>query len=392
MKKITILIFLLSYATANFAQKNIIAGTFTLQGKINGINSGSIILTRILIDRDYKNDTVKIENGEFVFKGFLHEPLKAIITVDDDQSTSFYLEPKMMKVELTKGKFDNVKLTGSKTQDEYEEFENLQSSLNRSMSSFSDTCQSLYARLQNIKDSIVRKKVDKQYIIAEKKVLQITKQLDIIRQKFVQTHPNSFLSPYLLEAYARNETIPLDTLKFFFNGLSQSVQTGIGGQNIGQIIDKRTKNLPGAKAPDFKALDMNNKIVTLSQFRGKVVIMEFWASWCAPCREGIKHLKSVYKTYHPKGLEVIAVTSDYTKKPWIAAILKDSTEMWYQIPIAEKYAEGKYTEDDVIQNYFIQRIPVQIVIDRSGNIISRTISHSKWKDNLLDKQLKKIFD
>lgn len=153
--------------------------------------------------------------------------------------------------------------------------------------------------------------------------------------------------------------------------------------------------LIGAQAPDFKAIDLNQQIVTLSQFKGKsVVLLDFWASWCVPCRESIPHLKALYNKYHSKGLEVVAVSEDTKRKAWIDAVNQDSTGMWFHIPIAEQFAKGPdyITNDDIYKNYFVQAIPVTMVIDKNGKIVGRLVSKSKENEESLDKLLAQIFD
>lgn len=164
-----------------------------------------------------------------------------------------------------------------------------------------------------------------------------------------------------------------------------------------RISEKKDNIRIGNQAPDFKATDLNQQTVTLSQFKGNsVVLLDFWASWCIPCRQSIPHLKTLYKKYEPKGFEVIAVWKDDfgERKGWIEAVKQDSTEMWYHIPVAEKYPcmPDQLTNDDIYKNYFVQTIPQQILIDKNGKIIYRHVGYSKESEEALEKQLSEIFD
>jgi thiol-disulfide isomerase/thioredoxin len=125
-----------------------------------------------------------------------------------------------------------------------------------------------------------------------------------------------------------------------------------------------------------------------------VVLLDFWASWCIPCRKSIPHLKTVYKNYHPKGFEIIAVSQDANKKVWNDAVNQDSTGMWYHIPVAEKWPcmSSTMTKNDIYKNYFMQPLPAQILIDRTGKIIYRHVGYSKKSEESLDKLLSQIFD
>jgi len=106
------------------------------------------------------------------------------------------------------------------------------------------------------------------------------------------------------------------------------------------------------------------------------------------------HLKNVFKKYHSKGFEIIAVSKDINKKAWLSAIKQDSTEIWHHVPVAEKFAYSqltKYTKDDIYQNYFVQGIPLQLLIDRDGKIIGRWGGYSSENEKELDEKLAELF-
>ncbi|HEY5592177.1 MAG TPA: TlpA disulfide reductase family protein [Paludibacter sp.] len=145
-------------------------------------------------------------------------------------------------------------------------------------------------------------------------------------------------------------------------------------------------------APDFKAIDvLTNRPVTYFEFKGKnVVLIDFWASWCGPCRMAFPHLKDVYKKYHSKGFEIIAASCDVDKKAWLSAIKQDSTEIWHQVHYTYSRI-AKYTKDDIYQNYFVQGIPLQLLVNRDGKIIGRWVGYSSENEKELEEKLAELF-
>ena len=368
---------------------------FTLQGEIKGQDSG-IIVIKYAPDTILFSDTAKIKNGKFIFTGKIFEPTRADLYGGNNLNTVvIYLEPQKMKISLTRDKFKECKMIGSKTQNDFD-------LLNKMQESFYERLSLVREQLWDIDDSVKNSKNDSAKILLKKKAEEIDKQfsqtrnkINSIEIKFVLKNPKSFLSPIYLFKLESNEVISLDSAKSIFNGLDRSLKKSKYGKYIIEDIKKKEINRIGTQAPDFTALDLNQKPVTLSQFKGKsVVLLDFWASWCVPCRESIPHLKTIYKRYNPNGFEVISVSEDENKKAWIDAIKHDSTAMWYHILATEKRTDkpSQMFNDNISKNYFVLSIPTQILIDKNGKIIYRHVGYSKKSEELLDKQISQIFD
>jgi len=368
---------------------------FTLQGEIAGQDSGSIILT-YFSDSALIRDTAEIENGKFIFTGKIFETIQATLRDENGSELAVvYFEPRKMKISIFKDKITKFKMTGSKTQNESE-------LLNKMENPFYEKISMLRDQYNKINDSIKNSKNDSAKILLEKKIEEIDiiwsqtkKKIDSTEIKFILDNPKSFISAVYLNMLEANEVISLDSTKSIFKGLDNSLKNSRYGKLIIERNRKMENILIGAQAPDFKAIDLNQQIVTLSQFKGKsVVLLDFWASWCVPCRESIPHLKALYNKYHSKGLEVLAVSEDTNRKAWIDTVNQDSTGMWFHIPIAEQFAKGPdyITNDDIYKNYFVQAIPVTMVIDKNGKIVGRLVSKSKENEESLDKLLAQIFD
>jgi peroxiredoxin len=368
---------------------------FTLQGEINGQDSGIITLSYVS-DASLINDTAEIINGKFIIEGKVSEPTLATLRDGNDLELAVvYLESAKMKISIVKDKPLGCKMTGSKTQTEFEV-------LNKLEEPVYDRLCLLKAEGFIIRDSIKNSKSDAAKLILEKKSEQIDSlwsltrgKLDPIELKFVLEHQQSFVTPMYLLRLTSRDIISLDSVKLIFNGLEKPIQNSRYGKFLNEDIRKKENTSLGAQAPYFKATDINKQTVTLSQFKGKsVVLLDFWASWCVPCRESIPHLKKVYQKYHSKGLDIIAVSTDMDRKAWIEAINQEGIGMMCNIPVAEKYAEGpsKITNDDIYQNYYYNSIPFQILIDKNGKIISKIEGYSKENEETLDKKLSEIFE
>lgn len=374
-------------------QSNVRLKKFTLQGDIKFQDTGIVVMTYVANDK-FISDTAEIVEGRFLITGKILEPTQATIRDRIDSELAWiYLEPGKMRISINKDVPFGYVMTGSKTQAEYEILKKME--------------QPVYDRLLmlkeqgiNINDRIKNSKEDSDKIALQEKAKEIDslwsdtrKELDPIEIKFVLENPKSFVTPQYLNRMVSREVISLDSAKSIFNGLDNSLRESRYGKFIVEDIRKKENVSLGAQAPDFKATDLTQQTVILSQFKGKsIVLLDFWASWCVPCRESMPHIRSIYRKYHSKGLEVIAISVDENRKSWIEAVKQDSLEIWYNILVAEKWPVGPYTNDDIFQNYYYTAIPEQILIDKNGKIIFRHTGYSKESEESLDRQLSLLFE
>ena len=121
--------------------------------------------------------------------------------------------------------------------------------------------------------------------------------------------------------------------------------------------------LPGMVVPDISLPDTNDSVVTLSSFRGKVVLIDFWASWCGPCRAANPGVVKLYKKYKDQGFEVFGVSVDKKKAEWVKAIKKD------KITYQQVNDKGGW-ESKTLANYFVNEIPTSFLIDKAGRLVA----------------------
>ncbi len=170
---------------------------------------------------------------------------------------------------------------------------------------------------------------------------------------------------YLSRMYFTDE--PLEVFDSVFTGFSSRVQESFLAQEARKELEARKRVAPGRPAPDFTLKDISGEDFSLSSLRGRYVLIDFWASWCVPCREGMPGLKDLYTKYHDKGLEMVGIANDTDETNWKKAIEKDGTS-WIQL-IDEFPEKGRPSR--VSTDYAVHYIPAFFLIDKEGNIIGK---------------------
>ena len=207
---------------------------------------------------------------------------------------------------------------------------------------------------------------------------------------FIKDNPSSFLSlDGLSVMLSQNAELPLyvDTITTLYNHLNKDIQNSVSGRHFKLMLTNLNNSKVGSLAPEFTVNDINNHPISLSSFRNKeYVLLDFWASWCVPCRADIPDLKEIYKKYHQDGLEIVGISKDDEASLWKKAIAEDKTQNWKHIlaPFS------KQRNDSLITNkYFVYSIPVKILINKEGLIVGRWSGSGDENMDALKKLLSK---
>ena len=197
-------------------------------------------------------------------------------------------------------------------------------------------------------------------------------------RNFYREHTNSYFATRFLNMDMSR--IPYDNLKAAWDALDPQVQKyGDFADDIRKELEVLAKVRPGSPAPDFTATDINGKPFTLSSLRGKVVILDFWASWCGPCRKSNPHMRELYDKYHSRGLDFVYVSDDDRKpEAWRKAVEQDKLvgEGYHHVLRGVKWDRSKGMEgidrsNDISDKYAIHFLPTKYLIDKKGNIVCK---------------------
>lgn len=203
---------------------------------------------------------------------------------------------------------------------------------------------------------------------------------------FVNAQPNSHLGPIYMNNYA--DPWALDSVKRIYNNFNRGVQNSATGLRIKSTIDKREADLLAKPAFNFTKADASGKKISLADFKGRYVLLDFWGSWCIPCREGNPHLKEIFAKYHKNGLDVIGIACNDAADDWTKAIKKDGTGIWYNIMDVPR-DETTSKEKHISEQYNVHLFPTKILIDKTGMIIARFSGTAD--EAALDKKLASLF-
>lgn len=341
---------------------------FTIQGTIAGVESGKVYLQKIVDGQPQSIDTAEIAGGKFSFEGKMETPDIRILRLNEqDYFAQFFLDNANLTVTASKDSLRNTKISGSPTQDVFQIYITEMEKLNKDL-------QGLQAKYQNAMASgnvneAEKAKIDAQAMIDNNKVYS---------KNFVKEHTNSVVAAYITLYQLANqiEGAELDSIVSKFSpeiGKSEYVE------QLKKIIEEQKKTAVGVVAPDFTMNDPEGKPIQLSSLRGKVVMIDFWASWCSPCRQENPNVVKLYNQYHSKGFEILGVSLDRGKDEWIQAI-KDDQLSWLHV------SDLQFWQNSAARLYGVNAIPQTYLLDKDGVIIAKGL-----RSEQLAAKLKELF-
>jgi peroxiredoxin len=372
MKKITALA-LLALPYIAVAQQ----GKYIVNGQIGNFSAPAKVY---LEHYDYAKskmiiDSAVLQQGKFSFTGDVDQPAQAYVLFNQSGTganktrdyKSIYIEAGTINI-TGNDLIANAKVDGPKTNQENEAYNLALKPVNEA-----------YAALEAKKSGATAEQKQSESFERENNIAEkaIEAKEAAVNKQFVEEHPDSYISMSALETYAYsadyNDIAPL------FAKLSPAIQQTTDGKKFAERLPKLKAVALGAPAPEFTEADTSGKMVSLASFRGKYVLVDFWASWCGPCRQENPNVVKAYNRYKNQKFTILGVSLDRpgAKEKWLKAIHADHLN-WNHV------SDLQFWNSKVAGLYAVRAIPQNFLIDPSGKIVAKNLRGSDLEEKLAE--------
>jgi len=339
---------------------------YKVSGTVEGVTEGQAVLQKIEAQGPVAVDTAEIVDGAFTFTGSVEHPELHLIYVDDNQvPVAFFLENANITINADVENMQDAEVAGSEINAKFKE-------LNDGVPS-NDRAQSLQQEFMAARQSGDQEKM--QELAAEYQgIMQEQQQY---YRDFVMANTDNVVGAFLAMNMAGSMELPE------LEELVASLQESNAGHPYVLELEKMLEPMKkqqaaetaiqvGNAAPDFTLTDLEGNEVSLADFQGKYVFLDFWASWCSPCRNESPNMVKAYEEFGGENFEIVGVSLDKTAEPWRKAVEEDNMT-WTLL---------HDPQGDVANTYGVQSIPFTLLLDKEGNIIEKNLRGEQLQNKL----------
>ena len=333
---------------------------YKVTGTVEGMPDGKAIIATVngsSLDTLAKAD---VKNGSFEFTGNVSEPTGAYIMVIGQRGAiPFMLENANITVNAGQA---GLTVTGSEGQKIYDQFMAINATAQQEAMKLQQEYQAAngdQAKIQAIQEAYAKLMTDAQ-----------AKETELIK-----ANPDSYVSTFVIVSGMGQ--MEYEQLKERYNLLGEKAKASAQGKAIAAQIAKLESTAIGQIAPNFTITTPEGESISLYDIKGKVKLIDFWASWCGPCRGENPHVVEIYKEYHPKGLEIFGVSLDNNKEAWVKAIADDGL-VW------KHGSDLKGWQSAPAQLYSVSGIPHTILLDENNKIIAKNLRGDELKQKIAE--------
>ena len=363
---------------------------YVLKGEFKGAGNGRAVLLMSSEGQRVISDTVEMKGGKFVFEGEVPDAGWATVVVEPEgkEGVRMMLALENSRIEM-RGDWNNLgmdeneelavlgmQIIGSKNQDVYEQVEGQYKAVKElpEFTKFAEILEKVLETPEILEDTTFYWEYKKGYDVW---IARVKKE----QLKIMAANPSVEMVAYELGYMKDNMT--LEQLEQVFGQFDVKVQQSKWGKAIRESIELRQRIEPGRLAPEFTLARRDSSLVSLADYRGKVVVLDFWASWCRPCRESFPWVREFYEEYREKGVEIIGVSIDENKASWEKA-LDEERLPWPQV--IDEIEKGRSRVGGL---YHVLAVPMFVVVDKEGKIVVRAHMEKKELSAVVEKVLGK---